>query len=89
MQESMQCRLCGQWTYLTREEINHKLHMWLTVCTLGLYLTIWLLITLPRTVRCDRCGAMIGKPFDRMSVVLFVAVVAYSYLLLRLQPFRW
>jgi hypothetical protein len=88
MQESMRCRVCGSHTYFARPDVRHKLHMWLTLATLGFWLPIWFLNALPGTVRCATCGANIGTPFDRMAVMLFVAMFAYFYLLLWLQPFR-
>lgn len=54
-------RLCvdeNRMVLAERETPNHVLHLLLTVVSLGLWVPVWLVVTLfaPRTFHCPQCG---------------------------------
>jgi rubredoxin len=54
-----QCPRCGHQQFFVRAEINHPLHLALSVLTLGLWLISWLALwlgTFMRPWRCEHCG---------------------------------
>ncbi len=57
------CPSCKKETELQKEESNLALNLFLTVCSLGLWLPIWLAIVLmPKQQVCSVCQKLIPPP---------------------------
>lgn len=57
--ETSYCHTCGQQRMFQREGINHVLHLFLTVFTLGAWSIVWLVLAVVRhnkRPRCTSCG---------------------------------
>jgi len=56
------CRSCGVPTLHVYDQPSHLLHFFLSLLTLGLWLPIWLLVSVVRRPpACTRCGKKVGS----------------------------
>lgn len=56
-QSSGYCHHCQQQVSISRPTPNHILHLLLTICTGGLWIIVWILLSLrPQAWRCNNCG---------------------------------
>jgi hypothetical protein len=55
------CRHCGSQVMVTREGVNHILHLLLTVFLCGLWLFVWIPLAIGGggPWRCTRCGLVV------------------------------
>ena len=52
------CKKCGENRKVSRKTPNHILHLLLSLVTMGLWLIIWILISVQfGGWRCDKCGS--------------------------------
>ena len=57
-EETGWCYACEQRVLLHRRGVNNLLHFLLSVCTVGVWLIVWILNTLVRQPwRCSQCGS--------------------------------
>jgi len=62
---TLRCRFCKKDTMHIHKEINHILHFFLSIITVGLWLTIWIILIVigifrsanHTTTQCTICGA--------------------------------
>ena len=52
------CKVCEGKTRVTRPTPNHILHLILSICTAGVWIVMWLLLTFTKigSYRCVSCG---------------------------------
>ena len=55
------CNVCKKTVNVKRNEINHILHLLLTLVLCGFWAVVWLLITLTTDTRwrCSECGSIV------------------------------
>lgn len=56
------CKACNSKVLITRPGVNHLLHLILTIITLGVWIVVWVLVSVVNTVspggwRCSQCGS--------------------------------
>ena len=51
------CLSCDRPVLAEKQRPNHILHLILSLLTCGLWLIVWLLLSLPSTPRCPHCGS--------------------------------
>ena len=51
------CLSCDRPVLAEKQRPSHVLHLILTLLTAGLWLIVWLLLSLPSTPRCPHCGS--------------------------------
>jgi hypothetical protein len=62
---TLRCRFCKKDTIHLHKEINHGLHFFLTIFTLGIWLTVWIILAIigifrssnHTSTQCTVCGA--------------------------------
>jgi hypothetical protein len=54
-QTSRYCDTCGKQTLHTKETPNHILHLLLSIVTLGLWLIVWVAVTIVNSGKRPRC----------------------------------
>lgn len=54
------CRLCGKQTLAVRPGTNHVLHLLLSIVTLGIWLPVWLGLSIKfGGWKCSQCGSRV------------------------------
>jgi hypothetical protein len=67
VQYSHYCEVCDKQTLHTKDRVNHVLHLILSICTLGLWLIVWLVLGISNSTakpRCAVCGTRRGETND-------------------------
>lgn len=81
------CKTCGKSTLHLQKTTSHVLHLLLSVLTAGLWIVIWVLVSISNSTQgqCTECGRAKGAPakddYTRLYVVIgiigIIAVVNY------------
>jgi len=82
------CQTCRVYGPGERRSPSHLLHFFLTLCTFGLWLIVWLLVIFNAQYHCRACGARTyGSPFEvwllrltAVAVVSVAALLAWSFI---------
>jgi hypothetical protein len=75
-QTSAFCWSCDAQTLHQRPGVNHILHLLLSIVTLGLWLIVWLLVSIQvGGWRCSRCGRMKSSIFGTAIATVAVIVI--------------
>lgn len=60
------CKACNRQVMIRRKGTNHVLHLLLTLVTLGLWVIIWLLMSIKiGGWRCSECGLQVSRDLLR------------------------
>ena len=57
------CPTCGENTKHVHNGPNHVLHLLMAIVTGGLWIVVWILLSIGYKFVCDRCGALNKKDY--------------------------
>lgn len=77
------CKLCRADGPATRSHVSHLLHLVISILTFGLWIPIWILVSLSATWNCTTCGARTyaswwtAPNYGLAAIVAIVAAIIY------------
>lgn len=81
------CPICEKQKKIQRPRINHVLHLLLSLCTLGIWIFVWILLSIRiGEWRCSTCGTRVKRTSEIILMKSLIILLAILLIILALIP---